>query len=187
MNQTSMQPSGTGTKQITRRTVTRGAAWSLPVIAATMAAPAAVASVPPAQQNVIITAGCYGINILGVGQSFPEFTITAVGAPILAGSTFNIQGTGLGNLTFGNANGAGFLNIINGTTAQFTLSQDIPAGSSITLRVTGLLSAQVLRTYTMSVGNVLGNANSIHSDDSAGTTLLGVSVFGILVGYCGRS
>lgn len=169
-----------------RRNVLKGAAWSVPVIAAAAATPLASASVPPAQQNVIVTASCYGINILGIGQSFPQFTITAVGAPIQAGSTFQLTGTGIANLTFGGISGLGVLNFLNANTAVFTLSQAIPAGGSITLQVTGFASAQALRSYTMSTGNIIGNANSNHGDDAASQTLLGVSLFGILVGYCGR-
>jgi len=170
----------------TRRTVIKSAAWSIPAIAVATAVPLAAASVPPAQQNVIVTSSCYGINILGIGQSFPQFTITAVGAPIQAGSTFLLTGTGIANLTFGDTNGLGVLNILSSDSAIFTLNQAIPAGSSATLQVTGFASAQVLRSYTMSVGTIIGNANTNHADDAASQTLLGVSLFGILVGYCGR-
>lgn len=175
------------TKLVTRRTVARSAAWSIPVIAAAVAAPSASASVAPEQQNVTITADCYGLSILGVGASFPQFTITAVGAPILAGSTFLLQGDGLANLTIGNTNGAGLLNVISGSAAVFTLSKDIPAGAAVTLKVTGLVSAQVAKTYSFSVQNVLGNANSNPADDSGSSRLTGLSVLGVLVGRCTRS
>ncbi|WP_353115181.1 hypothetical protein [Microbacterium sp.] len=175
------------TAGLSRRTIVKGAAWSVPVVAAAAAVPMASASVPIPQQNVIVSASCYGINILGFGQSFPQFTITAVGNTVRAGSTFLITGTGIGNLTFGDTNGLGVLNFLNGSTAQFTLARDIPAGTSATLQVTGFASAQALRTYTMTVGNIIGNANSNKGDDSAGQTLVGLSIFGVLVGYCGRS
>ncbi|MDR6868000.1 hypothetical protein J2Y69_002608 [Microbacterium resistens] len=169
-----------------RRSVLKTAAWSVPVIAAASAMPLAAASVPADQQNVRVSSSCYGINILGIGQSFPQFTIAAVGSTVRAGSTFNITGTGIGNLTFGDSNGLGFFNFLNGNTVQFTLTRDIPAGSSATVQVTGFASAQALRTYTMSVGTIIGNANTNKADDAAGQTLLGVSLFGVLIGYCGR-
>ena len=173
-------------RKVPRRTIVKSAAWSLPAVAAAVATPLATASIPTADQNVIISSSCVGFNILGIGQSFPQFTITAVGAPIKAGSTFTLSGQGFANLTFADTTGLGFFNFFgNGTGATFTLSRDIPAGESASLQVNGLASIQVLRTYSMTVGSIIGNANSKRTDDSASQTLVGASVFGILVGYCG--
>lgn len=97
-------PEETPESGLKRRTVVNAAAWSVPVIAAAAATPAASASVPVEDENVSISSSCYGINILGFGQSFPQFHITAQGAAIEAGSTFLLRGGGLGNLTFGGFN-----------------------------------------------------------------------------------
>lgn len=169
-----------------RRTVLKGAAWSVPVVALAVAAPIAAASVPAAQQDVIVTSSCYGLSILGVGISYPEFRILAVGAPILAGSTFLITGVGIGNLTIGDTSGLGVLNLLNPSTVRYTLTSDIPAGGAAVVRVTGLASVQALRTYTMTAQTILGNANAAPGNDSASQTLVGGSLFGLNVGYCGR-
>ncbi|WP_265445216.1 hypothetical protein [Flexivirga meconopsidis] len=166
-----------------RRTVAKGAAWTVPVVATALAAPAASAST--AGQDVVVSSSCYGLTILGVGASFPQFTITAVGAPIEAGSTFTLTGSGLANLTLGGPTGFFDFKLLNGGAMQITLNQTIPAGGSQTVRVTGIISKQVLKTYTLSATNIIGNANSVKSNDTASANLTGVSVLGLIVGYCG--
>ncbi|WP_353113995.1 hypothetical protein [Microbacterium sp.] len=166
---------------VPRRTVLRGAAWSMPVVAVAAATPARAAS---GDGNVIVTSSCYGITILGVGASFPQFHITAVGQPVLAGSTFLLSGTGLAGLTFGSATGLFDVQLVGGNQAIVTVGSDIPAGSSSTLQVTGIGGAFLARTYTLSVDTILGNANVITTDDSASQRLSGVSVLGVLVGRC---
>lgn len=153
----------------------------MPIVAAAAAMPARAAS---GDGNVIVTSSCYGITILGVGASFPQFHITAVGETIKAGSTFLLSGTGLANLTFGSATGLFDVQLAGGNQAMVTVRSDIPAGSTSTLQVTGIAGAFLARTYTLAVDTVVGNANVITSDDSASQRLSGVSVLGVLVGRC---
>ncbi|MFD6700963.1 MULTISPECIES: hypothetical protein [unclassified Microbacterium] len=174
-------PHAARTGIIRRRTVIKGAAWSIPVIAAAVAAPARAAS---GQGNVVVTSSCWGLTILGIGASFPEFHIAAVGETISAGSTFILQGTGLANLVFGGTMGLFDIHLVDGNQAVVTLRRDIPAGTSLTLQVTGVAGAFIARTYSLTVGTVIGNANVIHTDDSASQRLSGVSVLGVLVGRC---
>lgn len=167
---------------VTRRTVTRTAAWSVPVVLAVAAAPMAAAS--PNTENVSITSSCYGLNILGFGMSFPQFHFTAVNAPIDVGSTFLLTGSGLANLTIGGLTGIFDFKLLSSGSAVLTVRSTISAGSTATIQVTGLASAQVLTTYTVSVQNIIGNANTTSTDDSAMQSLTGMSVFGILLGRC---
>ena len=170
---------------VPRRSVAKGAAWTLPVVAIAAAAPVANASTPV--QDVVVSASCYGLNIAGIGLSFPQFTITAIGAPIAAGSTFTLSSSGLANVTLGGDTGILDIGILSNGSRVITVKKTIPAGGSATLQITGLLSAQVLKNYTLSVKTIIGNTNSNHGNDSATQTLLGISLFGLIVGYCGQS
>ncbi len=168
--------------ELSRRTVTRSAAWSVPIIAAVVAAPAASASVI-VPQDVIVSASCYGLNILGFGFSFPQFTIEAQNVDILPGSTFTITGSGVGNLTFGGYAGLNF-NFVGTNSALVTTTEVIPAGTSTTVQVTGLASFQALAQYTLSVTSIIGNRNNIPTNDSASANLSGFSFLGVLGGLC---
>lgn len=172
---------------VKRRTIVKGAAWALPVIAATTATPLVAASVKPAvAQNVRITASCWGPNILGVGASYPQFRIDAVGAPVLAGSTFNLVSTGLAGVSIGGGNGLVGVDLINNNNATITLKQTIPAGGSTNIRVTGVVDVTLGRTFTLSTQTIFGNENQDHQDDSDWTTMTGATILGVLVGVCNR-
>lgn len=173
----------TTTGHVTRRTIAKGAAWSLPVVAVAAAAPSANASKPV--QDVDVDASCYGLNIGGLGLSYPQFSIIAVGAPIAAGSTFTLTSDGLANVTLGADNALIDIGIIAGKSRTITLKKTIPVGGVTTIRITGLLSAQVLKSYVLSATTIIGNTNDNHSNDSATQYLTGVSIAGIIAGYCG--
>ncbi|MDR6867007.1 hypothetical protein J2Y69_001606 [Microbacterium resistens] len=72
----------TAPKGIDRRSLVKGAAWSLPVIAAASALPMASASVncptPTQPWDIGITGGCM-IDFWGAGRALPGFTVTAAG------------------------------------------------------------------------------------------------------------
>ncbi|WP_437582537.1 hypothetical protein ACSAGD_09755 [Paramicrobacterium sp. CJ85] len=178
IEQNDQKPAG-----LNRRTMVTAAAWSVPVIATAVATPAASASTT--NENVSISSSCYGINIMGFGQSFPQFHITAEGAPIEVGSTFILNGGGLGNLTFGGYGDFLEINVLSGKSAQITVRKPIPAGESLTLQVTGIAAALALTNFTLSTGAIIGNANTRSDDDAATQTLTGVGMFGIFVGHCG--
>ena len=167
---------------VTRRTVAKTAAWSLPVVAIAASAPAASASI---KQDVDVDAPCYGLNIFGLGLSYPQFSIIAVGAPIAAGSTFTLTSDGLANVTLGGDTAIIEIGILAQSSRTITIKQTIPVGGVTTIKITGLLSAQVLKSYTLSVKNIVGNTNDDHTNDSATQYLTGISAFGIIAGYCG--
>ena len=77
------------------------------------------------------------------------------------------------------------IGILAQSTRTITVTQTIPVGGLATIQVTGLLSAQVLKTYTLSVDTIIGNTNDDHTNDSATQYLTGISAFGIIAGYCG--
>lgn len=168
---------------VSRRTVAKAAAWSLPVVATAAAAPMASASAPV--EDVDVSASCYGLTIAGFGFSLPQFSIIAVGAPIAAGSTFTLTGDGLANLTIGGDTAIIDVGILAHTSRTITIKKTIPVGGLATVKVTGLLSAQVLKTYTLSVNTIIGNANTNHTNDSASQQLTGLSLGPIVAGYCG--
>lgn len=173
----------TSSGHVTRRTIAKGAAWSLPVVAVAAAAPSANASTPV--QDVDVDASCYGLNIGGLGLSYPQFSIIAVGAPIAAGSTFTLTSDGLANVTIGGDTALIDIGILAHSSRVITLRQTIPVGGVTTIQITGLLSAQILKSYTLSATTIIGNTNDNHSNDSATQYLSGVSAFGVIAGYCG--
>lgn len=73
---------------VTRRVVTRAAAWSAPVVALAAAAPAAAAS--ETDPRIEITSACRLLSGAGAQGSAPEFTVT-VGLQIGIDSTFALD------------------------------------------------------------------------------------------------
>lgn len=71
----------------------KGAAWSIPVIAATVASPAFAASTkcptPTLPWDVAITGGCM-IDFWGAGQALPGFTVTSAGTKDANGCCLNV-------------------------------------------------------------------------------------------------
>lgn len=172
---------------VSRRTVVRSAVWSVPVITAAVAMPLASASAPIAQQNVQIGSSCWEVNFGGVLLSYPQYTITAIGNPVKAGSSFLLTGGGVGNLLVGVAAGAGVLTLLSSTEMRFVLTQDIAAGQSAGLKVEGLRRPQTSDAYILAIENVIGNANSNRADDASGQNLWGrfSDFLGFVVGICG--
>lgn len=178
--------SGIGNKQVGRRSIAKGVAWSLPVLAVGAAVPAFAAS--PSDEDVVISASCTPLVTIG---SLPSFTITAIGAPILKNSTFIATSAALALVKVGGVGSTIDVTALGGGRARIKLRNTIPAGGSVTLNITGVISAFVLTTFTLAVETILGNANSNNSNDSASESLLGagVDVLGVrlFVGFCGGS
>ena len=172
---------------VSRRTVVRSAVWSVPVITTAVAMPLASASAPVDQQNVQVASSCWQANFGGVLLSYPQYTITAIGNPVKAGSSFLLTGAGIGNLVVGVVAGAGVLTLLSSTEVRFVLSQDIPAGQSAGLQVQGLHREQTSDAYILAVENIIGNANSNPADDASGQNLWGrySELLGFIVGICG--
>lgn len=116
---------------ITRRRVTKGAAWSLPVIAAAIAAPAASASVTDV--------GAYHIDgTCGVlGLIGPGFTLTAGPTDLPVGTTITITGSGIANIgVFSVTGGTASVAVLSATSRTVTLTSALPAGTTLAMRTT---------------------------------------------------
>ncbi|WP_139256869.1 hypothetical protein [Herbiconiux ginsengi] len=147
-----------------RRTIMKGAAWSIPVIALAVATPAAAAS--------DVDLGAYHLNgtcgILGVLG--PGFTLTAGPTePLPVGTTVTITGSGVANIgVFSVTGGTASISVLSGTSRQITLTSAVPAGATIAFRTT--LSISVAFTlnavtglpagYTATGGKASGSVSS---------------------------
>lgn len=130
-----------------RRAIVKGAAWSVPVIAAAIAAPAASAS-GETGTLVVTTANCSGVTILSPS---PEFIITATGGDA-AETTFTITSSKVVNAGLRDAwTGTGGISVVvlGGNTWSFTVPALID-GQSVTLESNAQLLA-LLANYTGTV------------------------------------
>lgn len=119
-------------KGFSRRTVVKGAAWSVPVIAAAVATPLAAASV--VDVGAFTTSGTCGVlGVLG-----PGFTLTASAtAPLPIGTTVTITGGGVANIgVFSVTGGTASVSVLSPTSRQITLTSELPAGATIDFRTT---------------------------------------------------
>ncbi|MCK2026506.1 hypothetical protein [Microbacterium sufflavum] len=120
-------------KGVSRRTIVKGAAWSVPVIAAAVATPLAAASGTTDIGAFALNGSCGTLGVLG-----PGFTLTAgPSAPIPAGTTIAVTGTGIANIgVFGVTGGTANVNVLSPTSRSITLTADVPAGATIAFRTT---------------------------------------------------
>ncbi|WP_188835372.1 hypothetical protein [Flexivirga endophytica] len=127
----------TSQQKVSRRTIAKGAAWSVPVVAVAAAAPAASASTGTDIGAVALNGVCGLLGTVNQG-----FTLAASAtAPVPAGSVVTITGSGLASVTAINLSNQ-IANVTIGTnSATIVLSQDLPAGQ--TLSMTTLLSISV--------------------------------------------
>lgn len=119
-------------KGFSRRTVVKGAAWSVPVIAAAVATPLAAAS--NVEVGAFTTAGTCGVlGVLG-----PGFTLTASAtAPLPVGTTIAVTGSGVANIgVFSVTGGTASVSVLSGTSRLITLTSALPAGATIAFRTT---------------------------------------------------
>lgn len=124
------------TSGIARRTVMKGAAWSLPVIALAVSTPLAAAS--DVQVGAFhIDGSCGTLGVLG-----PGFTLTAGSAPLPVGTTVVITGSGVANIgVFSVTGGTASVQVLSGTSRQVTLTAALPAAATIAFRTTLSISA----------------------------------------------
>lgn len=151
-------------QQISRRSIAKGAAWTVPVVAVAAAAPAAFAST--------VDVGAFHINgtcgVLGVLG--PGFTLTAgPSTPLPVGTTVTITGSGIANIgVFSVTGGTASVAILSNTARQITLTAALPAGGTIAFRTTLSISVafQLMATvavptgYTATGAKTLGNVGS---------------------------
>lgn len=189
---------------ISRRTIVKGAAWSIPVMAAAVAAPAAVATGGPAW-DVTVTGTCandYDLSALealvpGLLVDTVEAALALLGLTPGASRTFTIaatEGTVPAGTTFSLAYPDGLIDLgllegiieaealtvatINNTQATFTLDSDLTQGDSITIDLfDSILEIGALSSITLSL---VGSDNptdpgSEGADSATVSTLVGVA------------
>ncbi|MEU4016767.1 hypothetical protein AB0E56_16005 [Microbacterium sp. NPDC028030] len=119
-------------KGVSRRTIVKGAAWSVPVIAAAVATPLAAASVVEVGA-FSLDGSCGTLGLLG-----PGFTLTAgPSTPLPVGTSITITGSGVANVgVFSVTGGTATVNVLSGTSRQITLTSALPAGATIAFRTT---------------------------------------------------
>jgi hypothetical protein len=126
-----------------RRTVIKGAAWSVPVIAAAVATPLAAASGDIGAFSVDGDCGVLGLGLLATGI---DVTASPT-APIPAGTTITLTGTGLANIgVISVTGGTADVAVLSPTTRVVTLTAPLPAGSTLSLDTT--INVSVLWTLT---------------------------------------
>jgi len=114
-----------------RRTIVKGAAWSVPVIAAAIAAPFAAASGTPTGTLTVATMNCTGASI----STNPGFTLTAVNGDTAA-TTFIITSTAVLSASLRNAwtTSLGLnVTLLGGNSWQFEVPA-LAAGQTITFQ-----------------------------------------------------
>ncbi|WP_424936250.1 MULTISPECIES: hypothetical protein [Bacteria] len=130
---------------VSRRTLVKGAAWSLPVIAVASAAPMAAASTPGGGvvEGFSVDGSCGLLGALG-----PGFTVKAGTTPIPVGTTIRIHTTGLAKVDLVSLSGQGLADVtlIGSNDLGVTLTGEIPAQQQ--MNIAWLLSVTVLTTTT---------------------------------------
>lgn len=121
-----------GIGRYSRRTIVKGAAWSVPVIAAAVATPLAAASTDLDVGAYTLAGTCGVLGLLG-----PGFTLTAGTAPLPVGTAVTVTGSGVANIgVFGVTGGTAEVGILSGTSRLITLTAELPAGATIAFRTT---------------------------------------------------
>lgn len=137
----------TSSRSLSRRTLVKGAAWSVPVIAVAAATPLAAASTATNVGDFALNGTCGVLGVLG-----PGFTLTAGAAPLPVGTIINVTGSGVANIgVFSVTGGTANVNVLSGTSRQITLTAPLAAGATIAFRTT--LSISV--AFTLSAATTL--------------------------------
>lgn len=164
-------------KEFSRRTIVKGAAWSVPVIAMSTAAPAFAAST---RNNLKVeTVDCELITLGIAGSNFPGFRYTVTEGIIKKGTQIQITFGGLaainaGNFELGAANGISLLNI-GGNVATFELTRDYLVGENFTIGLKGF-SVNIVGLYTSRIIT----PDAVQDDNIAIMTAGGVGVGSLL-------
>lgn len=156
MSEPIKDPSG-----VSRRTVMKGAAWSIPVVAVAVATPLAAAStVDVGAYRLVGTCGILGV----IG---PGFLLTASAtAPVPVGTSIVIIGSGVANIgVFSATGGLANVAVLSGTSRLVTLTADLPAGATLELRST--LSISV--AFTMNATSTIPSGYTATGAKTAGS------------------
>ncbi|MFK3676441.1 hypothetical protein ACI2IP_01835 [Microbacterium sp. NPDC090218] len=152
-------------KGVSRRTLVKGAAWSVPVIAAAVATPLAAASGDIEVGAFSLDGTCGILGTLG-----PGFTLQAgptVALPV--GTSVTITGSGIANIgVFSVTGGTAEVGVLSPTSRQITLTAAVPAGATIAFRTTlSITVAFTLNaTTTLPAGYVATGAKTAGSVSS---------------------
>ncbi|MFW6772862.1 hypothetical protein ACOACO_01160 [Nocardioides sp. CPCC 205120] len=163
---------------VSRRAVTRVAAWSVPTVAVVAAAPAFAAS-PGTSYDVQVTADC-GASLLDLSGN-KRFAITALTGTVPAGTQFVLTGAGLLGLGLGGpATGLTVLGTSTDGEAVLALEADLPQGSTVYVDLSdAALALNVAQTFTLAA--VASSAESGPGANAASFRLTGASVAGLQV------
>lgn len=174
---------------ISRRTIARTAAWSVPAVAVVAATPAFAAS--GTFWDASVTAHCTSGALTPVTAA--GFTITNVGNAVMpAGTQFTLSIGGLADATV--LQGAGLVNLtalglvnVGGAWVQTLATQsDVAPGGTATYTLPqGLLNVQALTTFTLSVATP-EPAGASAANNTARFSLTNVSALGLgVITVCG--
>ncbi|WZH51057.1 MAG: hypothetical protein PIR53_13655 [Nocardioides alkalitolerans] len=132
-------------RTISRRSVTRAAAWSVPAVAVVAAAPAFAASGTTDIGAFTLNGSCGTLGVLG-----PGFTLTAGPAAVPAGTTVLVNGTGVANIgVWSVSGGTASVAVLSGTSRLITLTSALPPAATMAFRTT--LSITVAFTLNATV------------------------------------
>ncbi len=170
------------TSGIDRRTVVKGAAWSVPVIAAAVASPLAAATTDHLL-DISVNAECYGIDIGGFGASFPRWEVAVANGPIPAGTVFVLESSAIANISLGGlGNGITVGAIYDGNKRNITVNSP---SSGFTASINGVLDVFLAARFTLSLlllPDGYADTNAANNSDAA--RLSGISLAGLNLGRC---
>lgn len=135
-------------KGVSRRTLVKGAAWSVPVIAAAVATPLAAASGDIEVGAFALNGTCGVLGVLG-----PGFTLTAgPSTPLPVGTTITVTGSGIADIgVFSVTGGTADVSVLSATSRQITLTAPLAAGATIDFRTTLSISVAFTLSATAAV------------------------------------
>lgn len=145
---------------VKRRALIKGAAWSVPVIAVAVAAPAHAAS-GDVVENVQVEGRCGGIGVAGQG-----FAIDSGGSTIPAASTITITRSGPVSLGLGSWSLAGFDSLLTATVTTndqhvYIFTNDWNGSGSLGALAAINLVASITAKLTFPPGTNVGTGNKL--------------------------
>lgn len=148
---------------LSRRTIVKGAAWSLPVIAVAVSTPAMAASG--------VDVGAFTLNgtcgVLGVVG--PGFLLSSADEPLPAGTTISITGSGIADIgIFTSDDIDAGVAVLTPTSRQITLNEELPANSTVAFRTTLSIDAEfaLVGVAALPTGYTATGAKTVGTVDS---------------------
>ncbi|MBO0984666.1 hypothetical protein [Rathayibacter sp. SD072] len=165
---------------ISRRSLTKSAAWSVPVVAVAVAAPMAAASTTV---DIVVSGSCATLSVVGTAGTAPRFTASAVGGGVIPAQTqFTLSSTSLASVNV-QAAGASVEVLPNGDRVLTVLADT----TSLTVSLTpgSGIDVVLLASFTLSVRSIpTGYVDSNAANNSASRNFSGTSLFGTFTGLC---